>query len=192
MLYWRQTSMSAVVSFSSLLCVTFVIVWLFSFLTAKDFISCLMEKDPAKRFTCEQASRHPWWETHTHTHTLCANKEPLYHYIYWCTVRSVSGGLVCAYQDRWGYSSLQEHPWVSQQADQKELRQEQMEGKFLSAVLALLQQTASVFSEVNHSVVKTCIVTSRPCFSWSSQVRESSEDIKEKKKTPDSGWQFSK
>ncbi|KAG7454593.1 hypothetical protein MATL_G00261450 [Megalops atlanticus] len=28
--------------------------------SAKDFISNLMEKDPAKRFTCEQALRHPW------------------------------------------------------------------------------------------------------------------------------------
>lgn len=36
-------------------------------LPAKDFISSLMEKDPAKRFTCEQALRHPWWETHAHT-----------------------------------------------------------------------------------------------------------------------------
>lgn len=34
----------------------------FLLLLAKDFISCLMEKDPAKRFTCEQALRHPWWE----------------------------------------------------------------------------------------------------------------------------------
>lgn len=31
--------------------------------TAKDFISCLMEKDPEKRFTCDQALEHPWWET---------------------------------------------------------------------------------------------------------------------------------
>lgn len=29
--------------------------------TAKDFISCLMEKDPEKRFTCDQALEHPWW-----------------------------------------------------------------------------------------------------------------------------------
>ncbi|KAG5267624.1 hypothetical protein AALO_G00223810 [Alosa alosa] len=27
--------------------------------SAKDFISCLMEKDPAKRYTCDQALRHP-------------------------------------------------------------------------------------------------------------------------------------
>lgn len=32
--------------------------------TAKDFISCLMEKDPEKRFTCDQALEHPWWEPH--------------------------------------------------------------------------------------------------------------------------------
>ncbi|XP_073206908.1 calcium/calmodulin-dependent protein kinase type 1 isoform X2 [Lepidochelys kempii] len=28
--------------------------------SAKDFIQHLMEKDPSKRFTCEQALRHPW------------------------------------------------------------------------------------------------------------------------------------
>ncbi|NXE65159.1 KCC1A kinase, partial [Calcarius ornatus] len=28
--------------------------------SAKDFIQHLMEKDPAKRFTCEQALQHPW------------------------------------------------------------------------------------------------------------------------------------
>lgn len=28
--------------------------------SAKDFISCLMEKDPEKRFTCDQALQHPW------------------------------------------------------------------------------------------------------------------------------------
>uniref|UniRef100_A0A3Q2DXM7 Calcium/calmodulin-dependent protein kinase type 1D-like n=1 Tax=Cyprinodon variegatus TaxID=28743 RepID=A0A3Q2DXM7_CYPVA len=28
--------------------------------SAKDFISCLMEKDPEKRFTCDQALEHPW------------------------------------------------------------------------------------------------------------------------------------
>lgn len=27
---------------------------------AKDFIRHLMEKDPKKRFTCEQALQHPW------------------------------------------------------------------------------------------------------------------------------------
>lgn len=39
---------------------------------------------------------------------------------------------LCArvFQDRRGYSPLQEHPWVSEPTDQKELRQEQMEGKF--------------------------------------------------------------
>lgn len=37
----------------------------FFFLPAKDFISSLMEKDPTKRFTCEQALRHPWLDTHT-------------------------------------------------------------------------------------------------------------------------------
>ena len=28
--------------------------------SAKDFIRHLMEKDPEKRFTCEQALQHPW------------------------------------------------------------------------------------------------------------------------------------
>jgi len=28
--------------------------------TAKDFISNLMEKDPEKRFTCDQSLEHPW------------------------------------------------------------------------------------------------------------------------------------
>lgn len=28
--------------------------------SAKDFIQHLMEKDPEKRFTCEQALQHPW------------------------------------------------------------------------------------------------------------------------------------
>ncbi|NXG35393.1 KCC1A kinase, partial [Dromaius novaehollandiae] len=28
--------------------------------SAKDFIKHLMEKDPSKRFTCEQALQHPW------------------------------------------------------------------------------------------------------------------------------------
>ncbi|KAF7228850.1 calcium/calmodulin-dependent protein kinase type 1D [Nothobranchius furzeri] len=38
--------------------------------SAKDFISCLMEKDPAKRFTCDQALRHPWIAGDT---ALCKN-----------------------------------------------------------------------------------------------------------------------
>uniref|UniRef100_A0A8C9SVI6 Calcium/calmodulin-dependent protein kinase 1Da n=1 Tax=Scleropages formosus TaxID=113540 RepID=A0A8C9SVI6_SCLFO len=38
--------------------------------SAKDFISCLMEKDPTKRFTCEQALRHPWIAGDT---ALCKN-----------------------------------------------------------------------------------------------------------------------
>ncbi|XP_075327359.1 calcium/calmodulin-dependent protein kinase type 1D [Odontesthes bonariensis] len=38
--------------------------------SAKDFISCLMEKDPARRFTCEQALRHPWISGDT---ALCKN-----------------------------------------------------------------------------------------------------------------------
>lgn len=28
--------------------------------SAKDFISHLMEKNPEKRFTCDQALQHPW------------------------------------------------------------------------------------------------------------------------------------
>ncbi|XP_053364554.1 calcium/calmodulin-dependent protein kinase type 1D [Clarias gariepinus] len=38
--------------------------------SAKDFISCLMEKDSAKRYTCEQALRHPWIAGDT---ALCKN-----------------------------------------------------------------------------------------------------------------------
>lgn len=38
--------------------------------SAKDFISCLMEKDPAKRYTCEEALRHPWIAEDT---ALCKN-----------------------------------------------------------------------------------------------------------------------
>ncbi|KAI4890912.1 hypothetical protein NFI96_026063 [Prochilodus magdalenae] len=38
--------------------------------SAKDFISSLMEKDPAKRYTCEQALRHPWIAGDT---ALCKN-----------------------------------------------------------------------------------------------------------------------
>lgn len=32
----------------------------FSHRTAKDFIGNLMQKDPEKRFTCDEALRHPW------------------------------------------------------------------------------------------------------------------------------------
>ncbi|XP_059360895.1 calcium/calmodulin-dependent protein kinase type 1D-like [Carassius carassius] len=38
--------------------------------SAKNFISCLMEKDPSKRYTCEQALRHPWIAGDT---ALCKN-----------------------------------------------------------------------------------------------------------------------
>nr|XP_046234741.1 calcium/calmodulin-dependent protein kinase type 1D [Scatophagus argus] len=38
--------------------------------SAKDFIGSLMEKDPTKRFTCEQALRHPWIAGDT---ALCKN-----------------------------------------------------------------------------------------------------------------------
>uniref|UniRef100_A0A674A3Q4 Calcium/calmodulin-dependent protein kinase 1Da n=1 Tax=Salmo trutta TaxID=8032 RepID=A0A674A3Q4_SALTR len=38
--------------------------------SAKDFIGSLMEKDPAKRFTCDQALRHPWIAGDT---ALCKN-----------------------------------------------------------------------------------------------------------------------
>ncbi|CAL9683011.1 unnamed protein product [Knipowitschia caucasica] len=38
--------------------------------SAKDFISRLMEKDPSKRYTCEQALRHPWIAGDT---ALCKN-----------------------------------------------------------------------------------------------------------------------
>lgn len=44
------------------------------FLPAKDFISSLMEKDPSKRFTCDQALRHPWWERHTHSQLIKRHK----------------------------------------------------------------------------------------------------------------------
>lgn len=33
---------------------------LYFFLAAKDFICHMMEKDPLKRYTCEQALQHPW------------------------------------------------------------------------------------------------------------------------------------
>ncbi|XP_033930703.1 calcium/calmodulin-dependent protein kinase type 1D isoform X1 [Pseudochaenichthys georgianus] len=38
--------------------------------SAKDFIGSLMEKDPEKRFTCDQALRHPWISGDT---ALCKN-----------------------------------------------------------------------------------------------------------------------
>ncbi|KAK7879151.1 hypothetical protein WMY93_034065 [Mugilogobius chulae] len=38
--------------------------------SAKDFISSLMEKDPEKRFTCDQALEHPWIAGDT---ALCKN-----------------------------------------------------------------------------------------------------------------------
>ncbi|XP_076861433.1 calcium/calmodulin-dependent protein kinase type 1D [Brachyhypopomus gauderio] len=38
--------------------------------SAKDFISSLMEKDPVKRYSCEQALRHPWIAGDT---ALCKN-----------------------------------------------------------------------------------------------------------------------
>ncbi|XP_013872591.1 calcium/calmodulin-dependent protein kinase 1Db [Austrofundulus limnaeus] len=38
--------------------------------SAKDFISCLMEKDPEKRFTCDQSLEHPWIAGDT---ALCKN-----------------------------------------------------------------------------------------------------------------------
>ncbi|CAB1345861.1 unnamed protein product [Coregonus sp. 'balchen'] len=38
--------------------------------SAKDFIGSLMEKDPAKRYTCDQALRHPWIAGDT---ALCKN-----------------------------------------------------------------------------------------------------------------------
>ncbi|XP_067283283.1 calcium/calmodulin-dependent protein kinase type 1D [Pseudorasbora parva] len=38
--------------------------------SAKDFIGSLMEKDPSKRYTCEQALRHPWIAGDT---ALCKN-----------------------------------------------------------------------------------------------------------------------
>lgn len=37
----------------------FVLVRFFWF-TAKDFICHLMEKEPSKRYTCDQALQHPW------------------------------------------------------------------------------------------------------------------------------------
>ena len=49
--------------------------------SAKDFIRHLMELDPKKRFTCQQAIDHPWYRfgahTHTHTHTPCATHTTL-------------------------------------------------------------------------------------------------------------------
>lgn len=46
--------------------------------TAKDFISCLMEKDPEKRFSCDQALEHPWWETNCH-HTASRQSQGATH-----------------------------------------------------------------------------------------------------------------
>lgn len=43
---------------------------------AKHFISCLMEKDPEKRFTCDQALQHPWWETNHTAPQLDSHREP--------------------------------------------------------------------------------------------------------------------
>lgn len=34
--------------------------------TAKDFIGNMMEKNPTKRFTTEQALKHPWSVSHAH------------------------------------------------------------------------------------------------------------------------------
>lgn len=112
----------------------------FFFLPAKDFIGSLMEKDPAKRFTCDQALRHPWWETHTHTQDVI-HKLTKWHKINTDTDVQRICACVCLYQDRRRYSTVQEHPWVSQQTDPKELCQEQMEGKcclLQFVVLALL------------------------------------------------------
>ncbi|XP_043933069.1 calcium/calmodulin-dependent protein kinase type 1G [Protopterus annectens] len=36
--------------------------------SAKDFIRCLLEKDPDKRYTCEQALQHPWIAGNTALH----------------------------------------------------------------------------------------------------------------------------
>lgn len=88
---------------------------------------------PGEKHTC----------THKHTHNsitkihqinididVDVHSEVLTKKLCFCVVIYIS-------QDRWGYGSLQEHPWVSQPADQKELCQEQMEGKFCLLQLIL-------------------------------------------------------
>lgn len=97
-------------------------------LPAKDFISSLMEKDPAKRFTCELALRHPWWETAALAQKLTRSNTKAVVKIR----RADRYVCLCVCQDRRGYGALQEHPWVSEPTDQEELCQEQMEGKHLS------------------------------------------------------------
>ncbi|KAJ0056839.1 hypothetical protein NL108_000612, partial [Boleophthalmus pectinirostris] len=47
--------------------------------SAKDFIGRLMEKDPSKRYTCEQALRHPWYK---HNSLLWKNTFNQYSVIY--------------------------------------------------------------------------------------------------------------
>lgn len=56
----------------------FITAWTLVVFAAKDFICHLMEKEPLKRYTCEQALQHPWWDSqniyhlkkYTHTHSL--------------------------------------------------------------------------------------------------------------------------
>ena len=38
-----------------------VMIMLIVVIIAKDFITHLMELDPKKRYTCEQALKHPWY-----------------------------------------------------------------------------------------------------------------------------------
>ena len=42
-------------------CMTATIMLIVIIITAKDFITHLMELDPKKRYTCEQALKHPWY-----------------------------------------------------------------------------------------------------------------------------------
>ena len=39
----------------------YMIVMMVIIIIAKDFITHLMELDPKKRYTCEQALKHPWY-----------------------------------------------------------------------------------------------------------------------------------
>lgn len=64
-------------------------------------------------------------------------------------------------QDRRGHSTLQEHPWVSQQTDQEELCQEQMEGKCCGVFVVL-----ALFSRLWYSSTTTPWSTACLLRSW--------------------------
>lgn len=45
--------------------------------TAKDFIGNMMEKNPTKRFTTEQALKHPWSVSHAHQFDILVHVCPV-------------------------------------------------------------------------------------------------------------------